>query len=415
MGVPSVQYLLLSVAVGAVVGLVNEYRKISGARIFLGLRTSIFTSILGFVFAALSRMGGFEILLVGFATITVVAASIYVERARILKTLGATTYVSMLLVFSSGVLVGLGLYVYGVMISVLVAVLSFYKTQLLNAISRISREELLGILNLLLISAVILPALPDRFIGPYGFFNPFQFWLTVVIIAVIFFAQYVTLRASRRGLLAFTMIGGLVSSTTVALSIIDLSNRVKEHRQQRSLAINVLLSNLPLALVQVLTALYISTGSWSPLVYALPSILIVTVALLGLAIALRSEASPEGLEPPTTPLPFLRILEFAALLFIITAASKVVGRLAPGLLPLTIGVSALGNALSAVLAVGILYSRHIIDAVVASRLAALSLIAGIAEKAPLAVLSKDTAFRLIVILGSIGLALASAIPLLLLP
>lgn len=415
MEVPPVEYLLLSVAVGAVVGLVNEYRKISGARIFLGLRTSIFTALLGFVFAALSRIGGFDVLLVGFATITVVAASIYVERARTLKTLGATTYVSMILVFSSGVLVGLGLYVYGVMISVLVAVLSFYKTQLLNAISRISREELLAILNLLLISAVILPALPDKFIGPYGFFNPFQFWLTVVIVAAIFFAQYVALKTSRRGLLAFTMIGGLVSSTTVTLSIIDLSNRVKGDGQQRSLALNVLLSNIPLALVQVLAALYISSGSLSPLAYAWPSILIVVLALLVLGIIARSEISPESLEPPTTPLPFLRILEFAALLFVITAASKVVGRLAPGLLPLTIGVSALGNALGAVIAVGILYGRHIVTAVEAARLAVLSLFAGIAEKAPLSMLSKDSTFRLIVVVGSISLAAAAALPILIQP
>mgnify|MGYP001772754535 FL=1 len=415
MEVPPVQYLLLSVAVGAVVGLVNEYRKISGARIFLGLRTSIFTALLGFVFAALSRIGGFDVLLIGFITITVVAASIYIERARTLKTLGATTYVSMILVFSSGVLVGLGLYVYGVMISVLVAVLSFYKTQLLNAISRISREELLAILDLLLISAVILPALPDKFVGPYGFFNPFQFWLTVVIVAAIFFAQYVALKISRRGLLAFTMIGGLISSTTVTLSIIDLSNRVKGEGQQRSLALNVLLSNVPLALVQVLAALYISSGSLSPLMYAWPSIVIVVLALLVLGVITRSEISPEGLEPPTTPLPFLRILEFAALLFVITAASKVVGKLAPGLLPLTIGVSALGNALGAVIAVGILYGRHIVTAAEAARLAVLSLFAGIAEKAPLSMLSKDGTFRLIVVVGSISLAAAAALPIIILP
>ncbi len=411
---PSVQYLLLSVAVGAVVGLVNEYRKISGARIFLGLRTSIFTSMLGFTFAALSYPFGPAMLAVGFVAVTVIAATIYLERARVLKSLGATTYVSMILVFASGALVGLGLYVYGVMISVLVAVLSFYKTQLLNAISRITREELLAILNLLLISAVILPILPDRFMGPYDFFNPFQFWLTVVIVAVIFFVQYVALRASRRGLLAFTLIGGLVSSTTVTLSIIDLSNRVKEEAAQDSLALNVLMSNIPLALVQVVAALYFSTGTWYPLVYVWPSVTVVVISLIMLAVIRRSVVSPEGLEPPATPLPFMRILEFAALLFVITAASKVVGRVAPNLLPLTIGVSALGNALSAVIAVGVLFSRHVIGSVLAAELAILSLTAGIAEKAPLALISRHRGFRLTVAVGSAALAVASVVPLLVL-
>ncbi|MGC9071136.1 MAG: DUF4010 domain-containing protein [Acidilobus sp.] len=413
MGFPPIQYLLLAVAVGAVVGLVNEYRKISGARIFLGLRTSIFTAMLGFVFAALSYMGGFLMIAVGFLAITVVAATIYIERARVLKSLGATTYVSMLLVFASGLLVGLGYYVYGVVISVLVAVLSFYKTQLLNAISKIRREELLAILNLLLISAVMLPLLPDKFIGPYRFFNPFQFWLTVTIVAIIFFIQYVTLRASSRGLFAFTLIGGLVSSTTVTLSIINLSNELGEESRQGPLAINVLISNLPLAIVQVAAALYFSTGSGAPLTTLWPSIVVLGLGLIGVAIVKRSSLNPGGLEPPSTPLPFMRIIEFAGLLFTITAIAKVVGEAAPHMLPLAIGASALGNALGAVIAVGILYDRHIVGASQAGLLALIALTAGVAEKAPLALLSRSGAFRKVVIAGSLALAAVSALPALL--
>jgi len=405
--VPQIQYLLLAIAVGAVVGLVNEYRKITGARIFLGLRTSIFTSMLGFVFAVLYELGGGYLMFVtAFIVITIIAATIYVERARVLKSLGATTYISMLLVFASGMLVGLGLYLYGVVISVIVAVLSFYKTQFLNAISRIRREELLALLNLLLISAVILPLLPDRFIGPYDFFNPFEFWLTVVIVSLIFFAQYVALRVSRRGLLAFTIIGGLVSSTTVTLSIIDLSNRsTKEH--QRPLAINVLLSNVPLALVQVGAALYITAESAAPLAYLWLSLTVITLSLAALAIIERERVSPAGLEPPSTPLPFRRILEFATLLFLITAIAKVVSVAAPSYLPLMIGVGALGNALSAVIAVGLLYSRHLISAQAASQLSALSLAVGIVEKAPLSLMSRDSEFRKIVSVGSLVLAAAA--------
>lgn len=405
--VPQIQYLLLAIAVGAVVGLVNEYRKITGARIFLGLRTSIFTSMLGFVFAVLYELGGgYLVFVTAFIVITIIAATIYVERARVLKSLGATTYISMLLVFASGMLVGLGLYLYGVVISVIVAVLSFYKTQLLNAISRIRREELLALLNLLLISAVILPLLPNRFIGPYDFFNPFEFWLTVVIVSLIFFAQYVALRVSRRGLLAFTIIGGLVSSTTVTLSIIDLSNRsTKEH--QRPLAINVLLSNMPLALVQVGAALYITAESAAPLAYLWLSLTVITLSLAVLAVIERGRVSPVGLEPPSTPLPFRRILEFATLLFLITAIAKVVSVAAPSYLPLMIGVGALGNALSAVIAVGLLYARHLISAQAAGQLSALSLAMGIVEKAPLSLMSRDSEFRKIVSVGSLALAAAA--------
>ncbi|ADL18876.1 Membrane protein [Acidilobus saccharovorans 345-15] len=399
--------LLMSVAVGAIVGLVNEYRKITGSRIFLGLRTSIFTSMLGYVFALLYEKAGYLLLGVAFISITVIAATIYVERARATRSLGATTYVSMFLVFASGILVGMGMYLQGTVISVLVAVLSFYKTQLLNAISRIRREELLALLNLLVISLVILPLLPDKFIGPLGIFNPYEFWFTVVVVAIIFFAQYVTLRVSKRGLLAFTIIGGLISSTTVTLSLIQLSNERRE--ASRSLALNTLLSNVPLALIQVLAAIYFTTYSAQlAAIVAVPTMLIALVLTLLGAIKFK-ELSPTNIEPPSTPLPILRIVEFAVLLFIITSVAKAIGVLFPSLLPITIFVSALGNALGAVIAVGILYNRSIITLKVAAQLALLSLTAGVIEKAFLSLLSSSWSYRRLVIAGSAALGAFTAV------
>ncbi|AMD30523.1 DUF4010 domain-containing protein [Acidilobus sp. 7A] len=393
--------LLLSIAVGAIVGLFNEYRKITGSKIFLGLRTSIFTSMLGYVTALLSRDAGSYMIAAAFISITLIATAIYVERARSLRITGATTYVSMILVFSAGVLVGLGYYLDGTLVSVLVASLSFYKTQLLNAISRIRREELLALLNLLVISVVILPLLPDKFVGPYGFFNPYEFWLTVVIVAVIFFAQYVALRVSRRGLLAFTIVGGLISSTTVTLSLIDLSNKKKE--VSGSLALNTIMSNIPLFIVQVLAAAYFVTYSSALIKLLAAPILILTVVLLILGFIRSKDLSPANIEPPSAPLPIFRIIEFALLLFIITAAAKLVGVLVPGFLPVAIFVGALGNVLGTVIAVGTLYSHATIASREAAQLILLALMAGVIEKAFLSLLSSSSQYRKIVVMGSAAL------------
>ena len=419
MGAPSASGqllpLLMAIGVGAVVGLVNEYRKISGARIFMGLRTSIFTSMLGYVFALIYEVDQSPVvLLVGFLVVTVIATSIYVERARATKILGATTYVSMLLVFAAGAFVGLGYYLLGAALSVIVATLSFYKTQLLSAISRIRREELLAILDLLVISLVILPALPDRFVGPYGIFNPFQFWLVVVVVSLIFFGQYVTLRVSRRGLTAFAIIGGLVSSTTVTLNLIDLANQERGRGLGRPLALNALVSNVPLALVQVLAAIYFTTYS-APIaaLVAVPAVA-TTAAALGIAAWRRREMSPVGIEPPATPLPLLRILEFAVLLFVITAVSKVVAEVEPSYLPLVTFVGALANALGAVIAVGQLASHGLVTARAAFDLSALALAAGVAEKAPLSLLARDGDFRKTMAVGTAALVAviaASSLPL----
>ncbi|MCI4460605.1 MAG: MgtC/SapB family protein, partial [Thaumarchaeota archaeon] len=263
--------MLIAVAVGAIVGLVNEYRKISGARVPMGLRTSIFISLLGYSGALLYQVSGSSAgLAVTIAAAAVVATAVYLARAAVSRSLGATTYVAMILLFFAGSLVGMGLYEYGFALSILLAALSLYKTELLGAISRIRREELLAIVNLLVISALILPMLPDRYIGPYGVLNPYEFWLTVVVVGVIFFAQYVALRVSRRGLLAFTLIGAIVSSTTVALSLVELANRRRE--LGTSVALNIAVSNMPMALFQVGAVLYVVGGA-PALAAALPALL----------------------------------------------------------------------------------------------------------------------------------------------
>lgn len=395
--------LLMAIGIGAIVGLVNEYRKITGAKIFMGLRTSIFTSMFGYVIVVLYEyLNSSLIIVTGFLAITVVAASIYIERARATKILGATTYVSMFLVFVDGVLVGLGDYLIATAISVIVATLSFYKTQLLSAIKKIRREELLALLDLLVISLVILPLLPNRYIGPMGFFNPYQFWLVVVVVSLIFFGEYITLRASKRGLLAFSIIGGLVSSTTVTLSLIDLTNRSRGYG--RSLALNTLISNIPLALIQVLAAVYFTTYSFPLTAMVAVPALALTMVLVVLAVVTWRELSPTGLETPTSPLPFRKIIEFALLLFVIIAAARVVVRVAPNLLLLTTVFSALANVLGIAVAIGELYVKGLIGLHTAVELLTISLATGVAEKALLALLARDRVYVLLVAMGSVALA-----------
>ena len=58
-------------------------------------------------------------------------------------------------------------------------------------------------LQFAVLTAVILPLLPDRSFGPYGVLNPFQIWLMVVLVAGVSLAGYVDWRRTwgRHGLL----------------------------------------------------------------------------------------------------------------------------------------------------------------------------------------------------------------------
>ena len=96
----------------------------------------------------------------------------------------------------------------------------------------ISKED---IRSLLLLSAgfFILSLLPDAMLGPYAIFNPYKTWLMVLIISGISFAGYVSIRifGSRNGVLMTGVLGGLISSTAVSIS---LSGIAKEHSEHSS-------------------------------------------------------------------------------------------------------------------------------------------------------------------------------------
>ncbi|AFZ71172.1 putative membrane protein [Caldisphaera lagunensis DSM 15908] len=384
--------LLMAIAVGGIVGFVNEYRKISGARLFLGLRTAIFISLLGYMFSIFTLLfPGYIALLSAIITITTISTSIYLEKVKATGSPGGTTYVSIFLVFFSGLLEGLGYYELGVIISVLVAALGIYKTQLLDAISKIRKEELLAILNLMILSLVILPLLPNKNIGPYGIFNPFQFWLIVVVIGIIFVAQYIVLKIYKKGLIAFSIIGGLVSSTTVTLSLIELSN--KEKNIGKTIAYNIILSNIPLVLVQALAFSYFSTYSSKLIYYITPSILVLILALIIIGSIGYKHITVSGIPSPETPLPIGKVIEFGVVFFIVMIISKLVSILVSYLLPLALFVSSFANVAGVVFSIALLYIHGQINAKYAAYLIQLALIAGIIEKGFLAFLSKDKEVR----------------------
>ena len=82
-------------------------------------------------------------------------------------------------------------------------------------IRKLGQEDVRAIATFVLIALVILPVLPDRYIGPLEAVNPRGAWSLVVLVVSISLAGYIaqTLLGARAGTLATGLLGGLVSST----------------------------------------------------------------------------------------------------------------------------------------------------------------------------------------------------------
>lgn len=219
--------IVLRLAVGLTVGLViglergwherdiPEGSRVAGFRTFglIGLTGSLAAVLvaaqLALIAGALSL--GFVGLMITFRWIT---------RGDL--DIGATTEVAWLTTFGLGAVSGAGYLVPAVAGAVVSALLLNAKPVLHRWLRGINDREMSAALQLLLISAVVLPLLPDQAIGPFESLNPYRLWLMVVLTAGVSFAGYLAMKVmgSQRGVVVTGFAGGLVASTVTTLALL---------------------------------------------------------------------------------------------------------------------------------------------------------------------------------------------------
>jgi uncharacterized membrane protein (DUF4010 family) len=226
---PAVSALAAALAVGAVVGLERGWRdreRRDGSRV-AGLRTFSLLGLLGGVLGVLSDSLGVWPVAGGLIGLSVLAAVSYREGVRSHGSLSATTSVAALLTYSLGVLAGVGHAALAIGVAVVAAVLLNLKPTLHRWLQLVEYRELSAALQLLVLSAVILPLLPNAAYGPYGALNPYLLWWAVVLVAALSLGGHIAMRLTgpARGIFWTGVLGGLASSTAVTLT---LARRAKQ-------------------------------------------------------------------------------------------------------------------------------------------------------------------------------------------
>ncbi len=111
----------------------------------------------------------------------------------------------------------------GVVTTVLLAV----KGEFRQFVKVITQEDVFATLQLAVITAIILPVLPNRTFGspPFDVLNPSQIWEMVIFISGINFLGYILVKAvgTKKGLGISGLLGGLASSTATTMSFSERS------------------------------------------------------------------------------------------------------------------------------------------------------------------------------------------------
>jgi uncharacterized membrane protein (DUF4010 family) len=289
---------LTSLAIGLLIGLERERTPSARA----GLRTFALVALFGTLTALLStRLGSPWPLIAGLLAVSAMIIAAYFNNPGEDHDPGTTTVIALLLCFGLGAMIWYGYAELSIMLSIGVTALLYFKPELRGLSQKLTRRDLVAVLQFSVLTFIVLPILPDRNFGPYEAFNPHQAWLMVVLISGISLAGYTALHVvgTRYGAPLLGFLGGLVSSTATTLLYAKNS---KNNPTMAHLAASVIV----IASMMVLLRLFVISGVVA--FGTLPGLVPVLAGgfLFGLATALynwRKMNKATGLNIPETSNP----------------------------------------------------------------------------------------------------------------
>ena len=216
-----IQNSFIAIVLGFIIGMQREMRNYGGVtREFGGGRTFAIIAFIGYLSAFLSGFSSF-FLLAAFLAVTFMLVAASVVSGINSKQRGVTTEFSALAAFLLGALLNYMEPKFVIFCAVSLLLLLNLKDKIQELEKYIGKEDLDAAVLFLAMTFVILPVLPDKPIDDFGLFNPYKVWLMVVLIAGLSFAGYIAVRVfgSGRGIAITGLLGGIVSSTAVTLSL----------------------------------------------------------------------------------------------------------------------------------------------------------------------------------------------------
>jgi len=156
---------------------------------------------------------------------------------------GITGEVSALIALICGIMCYYGQLAIAGALGVMTTLLLSMKPELHGIVKRMSREDLFATLKFAVITAIVLPILPNRTFGPEPFnqINPFNIWLLVILISGISFIGYILIKVigPSKGMGLTGLLGGLASSTALTLSCTQQSRQAQTLSKNFALAITI--------------------------------------------------------------------------------------------------------------------------------------------------------------------------------
>lgn len=238
--------LVAAIGIGLIIGMQREHTYFDQSdRHPAGVRTFTLVGMGGAMAAMLSDlMGGLAPFVTGFVVIGLLLTASHIsfgllhrnasggqgaepDKETVPETAGITTSVALVIVYLLGALCWHNRLLESCVIMVIMLWILTAKQQLHDFAKHLSREDILATVKFAVISALILPFLPNQAYGPTGLevLNPHSIWLFVVFVSGIGFVGYILIKlvGPGKGIWLTGLLGGLASSTALTLNLVGRS------------------------------------------------------------------------------------------------------------------------------------------------------------------------------------------------
>jgi len=320
---PEAVKILLVLFLSFLIGLEREEHKTTAKYYgFGGVRTFPLIGLIGYSVALLSGQQLIPLTL-GFLVVGSFLLLSYWRKLSSSDAAGVTSEMSGLATFLVGALV----YYEHLWIATAVTVASLFllelKTVLETVATRIPPDEIFTFAKFLLLTAVILPILPNQGFTRFHI-NPFKTWLVVVAVSTISYGSYVLQKVTKEtgGVLLAGFLGGAYSST---VTTIVMSRRAAREERPHLFAGGILIaSGVMYVRLVVLVALF----NLHLVTTLAPAFLILAVAAIavGWLWSRRPDAVTTQVKrefEPKNPLELLAAFLFALLFLTMIVATQI--------------------------------------------------------------------------------------------
>jgi uncharacterized membrane protein (DUF4010 family) len=339
---PDAVKILLVLFLSFMIGLEREEHKAAaGYYAFGGVRTFPLIGLIGYSVALLSGAQLLPLTL-GFLVVGSFLLLSYWRKLSSSETAGVTSEMSGLATFLVGALVYYDHFWIATALSVASLMLLELKSFLEKLATQIPPEEILTFAKFLLLSAVVLPILPNQAYGRFHI-NPFKTWLVVVAVSTISYGSYVLQKVTKQhgGIILAAFLGGAYSST---VTTVVMARRAAREGQPHLFAGGMLIASGMMYLRLVALVAIFNRALASQLAISL-----LALALAGIAAGwlwsrradVKSEVKREF--EPKNPLELLAAFLFALLFLAMLVATQLavtyLGRAGVNILAAIMGVT----------------------------------------------------------------------------